>query len=109
MTNTHVTQQVSIARRIRDLVAARPDERVFLFIGEDGAEPAFTWAELDRRSSQLAGALAERGLGFGDRLGIGFREPPPVAPPPYGPRETGGGPPSIRPDPPALARVGPRA
>src|SRR5437868_6096732 len=79
MTNTHVTQQVSIARRIRDFVAARPDERVFRFIGEDGAEPVFTWAELDRRSSQLAGALAERGLGFGDRLGIGLRNSPQFA------------------------------
>src|SRR2546423_15463094 len=83
MTNTHVTQQVSIARRIRDLVAGRPDEKVFRFIGEDGAEPAFTWAELDRRSSQLAGALAERGLGFGDRLGLGLGDPP------RGPRATG--------------------
>src|SRR4051812_21586625 len=36
----------------------------------------FSWVELDRRSSQLAGAFAERGLGFGDRLAIGLRNSP---------------------------------
>jgi bile acid-coenzyme A ligase len=61
---------------MRTLVAERPDEEVFRFIGDDGSEPVFTWREIDRRSSQLAGALAERGLGFGDRLGIGLRNSP---------------------------------
>ena len=70
------TEPVGIPRRIQDLVAERPDEVVFTFIASDGSEPSYTWAELDRRSSQLAGALAERGLGFGDRLGIGLRNSP---------------------------------
>jgi len=67
---------VSIPSRIRELVADEPDTEVFRFIAADGREPAFTWPDLDRRSSQLAGTLAERGLGFGDRLGIGLRNSP---------------------------------
>jgi bile acid-coenzyme A ligase len=66
----------SIARRISDLAGERPDEWAFTYIAVDGREPSFTWSELHRRSSQLAGALAERGLGLGDRLGIGLRNSP---------------------------------
>jgi bile acid-coenzyme A ligase len=68
-----VLKPVSIARRVQELTAQRPDEQVLWYIGADGTEPGFTWPEIDRRSSQLAAALAERGLGFGDRLGIGLR------------------------------------
>jgi bile acid-coenzyme A ligase len=71
-----MTDEVSIARRIADLVVERTDDVVLWFIAADGAEAAFTWPELDRRSAQLAGALAERGLGYGDRLGIGLRNSP---------------------------------
>ena len=49
---------------------------VFRHVAADGSETAYTWAQLDQRSSQLASALAERGLGFGDRLGIGLRNTP---------------------------------
>src|SRR6266568_4925458 len=66
----------SIARRISELAAERPDGRAFTFVATDTSEPAFTWPDLRRRSSQLAGALAERGLGLGDRLGIGLRNSP---------------------------------
>src|SRR6184192_2475013 len=69
----------SIAHRVRELVGERPDEDVLTFIAADGHEPRFTWVELDRRSGQLAGALAERGLGLGDRLGIGLRNSPQFA------------------------------
>jgi bile acid-coenzyme A ligase len=62
---------------MRDLVAERGDETVLRFVAAGGAEQTFTWNELDRRSSQVAGALAERGLGFGDRLGVGLRNSPP--------------------------------
>src|SRR5205823_6414367 len=68
-----VTTEVSIGARVRELAAERPDEVVFVFVAIDGREQPFTWPELDRRSGQLAGALAERGLGYGDRLGIGLR------------------------------------
>jgi bile acid-coenzyme A ligase len=55
-----VQAQVSIARRVRQLAAERPGDVAFRYIGLDGSEPAFTWRWLDRRSSQLAGALGLR-------------------------------------------------
>lgn len=74
--NTVEQEQTSYPARIRQLVEEIPDQVAYRHIGLDGSEPGFTWAELDRRSSQLAGALAERGLAFGDRLGIGLRNSP---------------------------------
>lgn len=70
---------ISNARRIRDLAEQCPDDLVLRHIGSDGHEQAHTWPELERRSSQLAGALAARGLGTGDRLGIGLRNSPQLA------------------------------
>jgi bile acid-coenzyme A ligase len=49
---------------------------VFRHVALDAREIACTWRELDRRSEQLAGALAERGLGLGDRLGLALRNSP---------------------------------
>jgi bile acid-coenzyme A ligase len=69
-------ESVSHARRIGALAATRPDDPVYRHIAADGVEPVFDWAWLDRRSSQLAGALAARGLGLGDRLGLGLRNSP---------------------------------
>jgi bile acid-coenzyme A ligase len=68
--------QVSIARRVRQLATECPADVVLRHIGLDGSEPAFTWPWLDRRSGQLAGALRARGLGHGDRLGLGLRNSP---------------------------------
>ena len=70
--------QVSIARRIRQLAAGHPaqDDVVFRRIGLDGSEPGFGWPALDRRSSQVAAALAARGLGHGDRLAVALRNSP---------------------------------
>ncbi|WP_018636086.1 class I adenylate-forming enzyme family protein [Parafrankia elaeagni] len=68
--------QISHARRIRELAATRPDEVAVRNVSLDGTTTAATWVELDRRSSQLAGALVERGLAVGDRLGIGLRNSP---------------------------------
>lgn len=45
-------------------------------MGADGSEIGVTWGELDRRSSQLAMALADKGLRQGGRLGIGLRNSP---------------------------------
>ncbi len=42
----------------------------------DGTERAMTWAELDQRSSQVAGAFAGRGVAFGDLVGLGLRNSP---------------------------------
>ena len=70
--------QVSIARRIRQLVAEHPDEDdvVFRHVGLDGSEPGFSWTSLDRRSGQVAAALAARGLRQGDRLAVALRNSP---------------------------------
>jgi bile acid-coenzyme A ligase len=66
----------SHASRLHHVALERPDDLAYWHIALDGQEPAFTWAWLDRRSGQLAGALTKRGLGFGDRLGIGLRNSP---------------------------------
>jgi bile acid-coenzyme A ligase len=71
-----VDAEVSIAQRIRDLARSQPDELVVRHVAHDGTEVAHSWSELDRRSSQLAGALAARGLGTGDRLGLALRNCP---------------------------------
>ncbi|MFB4309689.1 class I adenylate-forming enzyme family protein [Actinomadura sp. GTD37] len=67
---------ISIARRILDLAGDRPGRVVLRHLGPDGAETAFTWPDLERRSGRLAGALAARGLGAGDRLGLALRNSP---------------------------------
>ena len=71
-----MADQVSFAARVRQLAGEDPDVPVYTHIGSDGGEPTFGWPELDRRSSQLAAALAARGLGLGDRLGLAIRNSP---------------------------------
>ena len=71
-----MTAEVSFARRVGQLADQRRDELVYRHIGVDGSEAALTWGDLDRRSSQLAGALLDRGLGLGDRLSLGLRNSP---------------------------------
>ncbi len=66
----------SYGRRLRQLAEAKPDDLALLFAAEDGAEIEITWRELDHRSTQVARALAEEGLGLGDRLAIGLRNSP---------------------------------
>jgi bile acid-coenzyme A ligase len=69
--------QVSIASRIRQLAAEqRDDDAGYVHIGLDGSEPAFGWRLLDRRSSQVAAAFADRGLRLGDRLAVALRNSP---------------------------------
>jgi bile acid-coenzyme A ligase len=74
-----VTGGMSFARRVRQLAADRADEPVYWHLGPDGDEPALTWSQLDRWSSRLAGALAARGLGLGDRLALAIRNSPQFA------------------------------
>ena len=70
-------QQVSLVQRLRQLATDEPDARVYMHVGDrrrpSGRSPR---AELDRRSSQLAGALAARGVGLGDRVALGLRNSP---------------------------------
>jgi bile acid-coenzyme A ligase len=67
---------ISHARRIRVLATERPDALACRHLAIDGTEATFTWGSLDRRSSQVAGALATRGVIEGDRIGIGLRNSP---------------------------------
>jgi bile acid-coenzyme A ligase len=68
--------EFSFVQRLRLLAAESPDAVAVRHAMLDGSEPVLTFAELDRYSDQLAGAFAERGLGFGDRLGIGLHNSP---------------------------------
>jgi bile acid-coenzyme A ligase len=63
----------SHAARIAELAEQAPDEPAVRILELDGGEPAYGWSELHRRSSQVAGALGERGVGEGDRIAIGLR------------------------------------
>ncbi|MHC5257708.1 class I adenylate-forming enzyme family protein [Streptomyces sp. UC4497] len=65
-----------IAHLIRKLAASCTGAEVLRHVALDGSESAFTWRELDRRSDQLAGALAARGLRDGDRLSLALRNSP---------------------------------
>lgn len=67
---------VSNPARMKQLVAEAPDRVAIVHVGPGGTESSYTWGELDRRSSQVAGALAERGLRHGDRLAIGIPNTP---------------------------------
>lgn len=67
---------MSQVQRIRLLAEDRPDEPAYVHVDLDGVEELITYEWLHRRSSQLAGALAERGVGYGDRVGLGLRNSP---------------------------------
>jgi bile acid-coenzyme A ligase len=71
MTSTE-TDTVSFPRQLGVLAGEHPDAEAVRFVDLDGTEHALTWAELDRRSSQVAGAFRERGVDAGDLVGIGF-------------------------------------
>jgi bile acid-coenzyme A ligase len=71
-----VDEPLSLVQRLRQQAAEQADGEVYVHVGLDGVERAVTWGELERRSSQVAGALAARGLGFGDRLALALRNSP---------------------------------
>jgi bile acid-coenzyme A ligase len=66
----------SQVQRIQALARERPEEPAYIHVSRDGTEEVVTYEWLDRRSSQLAGALADRGVGYGDRVGLGLRNSP---------------------------------
>ncbi|MFV2174950.1 class I adenylate-forming enzyme family protein [Actinomadura sp. LOL_016] len=66
----------SQARRIAQLAKERPDWPAYRHVRADGTEEAVTCAWLDDRASRLAGAFAERGVGHGNRVGLGLRNSP---------------------------------
>ncbi|MCL2585583.1 MAG: AMP-binding protein [Streptosporangiales bacterium] len=65
-----------VTGRIRAMAATRGDDVAYRHAGLDGAEREITWEWLDRRSAQLAGALAGRGVRPGERIGLGLRNSP---------------------------------
>jgi bile acid-coenzyme A ligase len=73
---TEQNEDPSIVSVIAQLAATRGEDEVYRHIAIDGTDRAVTWEWLDRRSSQLAGALRDRGVGFGDRVGLGLRNSP---------------------------------
>ncbi|HEX4427659.1 MAG TPA: AMP-binding protein [Frankiaceae bacterium] len=70
---------MSQTQRLAQLARERPDEPAYRHVRMDGSEQVVTYSWLDRRSRQLAGALAERGVGYGDRVGLGLRNSPQFA------------------------------
>ena len=66
---------VPYGTRIHHLAEQRGDATAIIFAKEDGTETTTSWRELDDRSTQVARALAAKGLGFGDRLGIRINLP----------------------------------
>lgn len=76
MTATDVDQQPSFVGQIARWAAERPADPAYTHVALDGSEQTVTWEWLHRRSGQLAGALRERGVGYGDRVGLGLRNSP---------------------------------
>lgn len=68
--------EVSNVERLRELSEERPDDVAYVHLGMDGTERTHTWRELEQRSSQVAAAMAARGVGFGDLVGLGIRNSP---------------------------------
>ena len=66
----------SNVRRLRELSERQPGAVAYVHLAMDGTESSVTWSELDRRSSQVAAALALRGVGYGDRVALGIRNSP---------------------------------
>ena len=66
----------SYGARLHQLGLDRPDDVALVFAPSAGADIEVTWADLDRRSTQLARSLARQGVGYGDRLAIGLRNSP---------------------------------
>jgi bile acid-coenzyme A ligase len=64
---------------IKALASTRADEIVYRLVREDDSERTVTGAWLSRRAQELAGALAERGVGLGDRVSIGLKNSPELA------------------------------
>ncbi len=61
---------VPFAERIRVLGQERPEAVAVVFVDQHGSKRELTWGHLDRRSNQLARAMAARGVGVGDRVGL---------------------------------------
>jgi bile acid-coenzyme A ligase len=68
--------QLSNIRMLGLRAEQSPDEIAYVHLAIDGTERSVAWAEMHRRSHQVAAGLAERGVGSGDRVGLGIRNSP---------------------------------
>jgi bile acid-coenzyme A ligase len=71
----------SFGARVHALGVERPSAEALRFVAVDGTEHVLTWSELDARSSQIARAMADRGVGppstgSGDRVAIALQNSP---------------------------------
>ena len=73
---SQVDSQVSVVQRLRQVAIEEPQFEAYTHVGTDGVEQVLTSAALDRRSSQLAGVMAAKGVGIGDRLALRLRNSP---------------------------------
>jgi bile acid-coenzyme A ligase len=69
-------EMLSLVQRLRQLATDEPDAPLYIQVGVDGSEVGLTSRELDRRSAQMAGAMAAKGVGAGDRVALGLRNSP---------------------------------
>ena len=74
--STTVDEHLSLPRRLHQLAEEDPTAELYTQIGLDGSEHALTAAELDRRTSQVAAAMAAKGVTVGDRVALGLRNSP---------------------------------
>ncbi len=58
------------------LGSERADDAVYVHVNSDGTDRLVTGRSLSENSAKLAGVLAERGLAFEGRLGLGLRNSP---------------------------------
>jgi bile acid-coenzyme A ligase len=73
MSNVADDGLASYGARLHELAQEHPEEVAVRFASELGDETTMTWSEFDRRSSQVARALAGRGLLEGDMIAIARR------------------------------------
>ncbi len=67
---------VSNVRQLRELAVGRPTDTAYVHLAMDGTDRVVTWSEVERRSDEVGAALAARGVGYGDRVGLGIRNSP---------------------------------
>jgi bile acid-coenzyme A ligase len=69
-------EPVSFGQRVEQLAAERPTTPAVVFAPTDGEVQTVTWAALDRRSTQIAAGLRQRGLRRGARLALALQNSP---------------------------------
>src|SRR5579871_6994415 len=67
-----------------------------VFVAVDGTERPFTTAQLEARANQMGRALAARGVGVGDRVGLELRNSPELVSALFGAWKVGAAPVPIR-------------